>query len=71
MRGLTMKLIQAYSVGNELFRTHQEALARERELALRKLINGMDIHEFTRKFCHNEEFRKNMQEISDMGVVEE
>lgn len=66
-----MKVIQAYAVGNELFRTHQEALARERELALRTLLNGRNIHEFIRKFCYDEEFRRKIQEISDMGVVEE
>ena len=66
-----MKFIQAYAVGNELFRTHQEALAREREIALRELMNGLDNLGFIRKFCSNEEFRKRVQEISDMGVVED
>ena len=66
-----MKLIQAYEVVNELFRTHQEALAREREIALKELMNGLDIYGFIRKFCSNEEFRKRVQEISDMCVVED
>ena len=66
-----MKLIQAYVVGNELFRTHQEALARVREIALRELMNGLDSFGFIRNFCSNEEFRKRVQEISDMGVVED
>ena len=66
-----MKLIQAYAVGNELFRTTQEAVAREREIALRELMNGLDNLGFIRKFCSNEEFRKRVQEISDMGVVED
>ena len=66
-----MKLIQAYEVGNELFRTHQEALVREREIALKELMNGLDVYGFIRKFCSNEEFRKRVQEISDMCVVED
>ena len=65
-----MKLTQAYAVGNELFRTYQEALAREREIALREVINGLDIWEFIRKFSRDEEFRKRVQEVSDMGIVE-
>ena len=66
-----MKLIQAYVVGNELFKTHQEALMREREIALKELMNGLDIYGFIRKFCSNEEFRKRVQEISDMCVGED
>lgn len=66
-----MKITQAYAVGNELFRTPQEALAREREIALRKLMDGLDNFGFIKQFCSNEEFRKRVQKISDMGVVED
>lgn len=66
-----MKLIQAYAVGNELFRTQQEALAKEREIALKELMNGLDNVGFIRRFCYDEDFRNKLQEISDMGVVED
>lgn len=67
-----MKMIHAYVVGNEWFRTSQEASAMEREIALMELMDGnLDTLWFIKKFCRDEEFRKRLQEISDMGVVED
>ena len=63
-----MKCIQAYEVDGQLFKTYEEALARQRGIAMKNLINGMDIYQFMQEFCTSEEFRDEVTHIGRAGA---